>query len=88
MSLNIATPDVEKISLACWILYEYVRVELLPCHPPPVPVEPHGVAHLAVQEAVGQRDEETLDKNYHLLSFSNCKGFSETIYSSNIATRI
>jgi hypothetical protein len=26
-------------------------------------VEPHGVAHLAVQEAVGQRDEETLDKN-------------------------
>ena len=44
------------------------REEDLPGHLPPVPVELDGVAHLAVQEAVGQRDEEPLKKRitqYH-----------------------
>ena len=39
---------------------------LLPGHLPSVPVELDGGAHLAVQEAVGQRDHKPLNNNQHI----------------------
>ena len=46
---------------------------LLPGHLPSVPVELDGGAHLAVQEAVGQRDEESLEQGRRIYTEEKAK---------------